>query len=1098
MVTQLRFLLPFLGLTLLATAPLQAQFQDPDCNDCNCAIGNGPLTASTLVSNLANHDLTWPSFGSSFTWSNANIFNQRFHRFYLVAGNRYTFSLCGANTANTVMYIAQATGAPLNCDNDGCGAPNGPSILTFVPQISALHRLFVYDGSCGNWFVNPSPSMSVTVTMEAPNPLPVNDEPCGAIALPMTGPNCVFTNTNSTAATLSVISGTGTAPSCASPSLMQNDVWFSTTVPPSGLIGISTSESGSLCAGAFNLYTATACNGTFTQLSNSCALGGTTGPNTDPALVYDAVAAGLNVGDVVYIRYWERNGNENGTFQICAYEAQRPPNDEPCGAITLPVNVGCTFSNYSNANATPVSTVTTSPDPVTAGCGGPAGNDMWFAVTVTADMVTNGFTVNTTAGTLSDMAMTWYRLTSGSACGPGTMQQIACNNNQAAINQMPRINSGPAGLVLVVGETIYIRIWANSPWEGTFGICATVNQPPPNNMPCGAIPLTAQYGCVMSNYSNENAFNTPSSFPGGTVAAPTCQTNWNNDVWFTVVMPPNGVIQLDTQVGSLVNGGMALYSATGSCGTGNLNLTQLACANVGSQQGPASSNMPYINYSNAGLAGQTLYVRVWRQGNQTNGNPDGNFGLCARRTDTPPGNCFYTLTLSDSAGDGWDGSFVTVCINGSCTNYTVNGATASVNIGVTIGQTITLSYTAAGGFQNQNSYSLTLFGQPKYISGTSPAQGLVWAETVTCDPPPAPQSDCIGAFTLCSQNILVNQAPTNTGGVADLNTSNRGCFNNNERQGLWYVWTVQESGNLAFTVYPQPWPVPPGTPFTIFDWAIWGPYAGLTCPPPGPPIRCNWASVFAPKGMQYDNSLPTSVGGAGPAMIRHLPVLAGEVYTLYVDNWGMTGLNFSIEWNTTTNPAYQPMASVDCIILPVDMIGFDVQALARTVEVSWRTVSEHNSAYFDVERSADGVNFLTIGRVAAAGNSDNLIDYSFVDDAPLEGVSYYRLRRVDQNDRADHTDAKQVMFRRGVASIELFPNPATNEIQVLYELPEEGIVQWRILDTSGRFILEGNDAGDRGRNRMEIPVVRLDQGSYILELRDGRGHPQGVARFVKH
>src|SRR5690606_5243953 len=162
--------------------------------------------------------------------------------------------------------------------------------------------------------------------------------------------------------------------------------------------------------------------GTFTQLPGGCVITGLTGPNSEPATVFDAFGAGLVAGQTVYIRYWERNGNENGSFEICAFEAVPPDNDEPCGAIELPMGTACVPATYSTENAFPLSTVTA--PPVTAGCGGPAGNDLWFQFTVPTPVPTSGITVNTIAGTLNNMAMTWYRLTGGSICGPGTLTQI--------------------------------------------------------------------------------------------------------------------------------------------------------------------------------------------------------------------------------------------------------------------------------------------------------------------------------------------------------------------------------------------------------------------------------------------------------------------------------------------------------------------------------------------------------------------------------------------------------------------------------------------------------------------------------------------------
>ena len=1075
----LRFALP---LVLLVATQAQAQ-QAEDCSSCAC-LPTTPTGASTLVT-ISTYPTLYPNVLSSQTWN--NVFNNQFHRFYFTQGHRYLITLCG-NTQNTVLFVTNSTGGlVLACDDDGCGPTGGPSQLFYTHEpVSGVGRIYAFNGACNTPFTTP---LTMTITRVAPLPLPPNDEPCNATPLPM-GPTCNFVAGNSIGATLTAAYGTNI---CGVPSLLQNDVWFSTTVPPSGLIGINTEESGSLCAGAYAIYSG-AC-GSLSLLASSCALNGPTGATSNAASVYNAFAAGLPVGATVYIRYWERNGNENGTFSICAYEAQRPVNDNPCGAVNLPVNVGCSFTSYSNANATNLS----GPTAGAPTCGGTPNNDLWFAVTVTPAMVTNGFTVNTTAGTQPNWSMAWYRLTG--ACGSGSLSQIACNDNQSGSNLMPRFNSVPS-LTLVAGETIYIRVWNTAPWEGTFGICATLNQPPPNDNPCGAIPLAVNYGCILSNGSNESATNTISPFPNGTFASgatPGCQPTIFNDVWYTVVMPPNGTIQIDTQLGTLINGGAALYSATGSCGGGNLTLTQLTgggtpCANNGSQQGPASVNMPYLNYSNPGLAGQTLYVRVWRQGAA---NPDGNFGICARRTDPPPTNCFYTLTLNDTGGDGWQGSFVTVCVGSNCNNYTVNGGSASINIGTNIGQLITISYTGVGGFQNQNSFTLTQFGQPVYISGTSPFTGVHFGESADCQPPPAPQSDCLGAVTLCSQSIQVNQNPSNTGGVVDLNASNRGCLSANERQGLWYTFSTLCAGNVAFSIVP--------TGGADYDFAVWGPLTGLSCPPTGAPLRCSWAAPSfsgAPTGLAINAALPTSEPAFGTGFVRHITAAPGDVYLLYIDNFSMNGVQFNLNWNagngtcpiTTTNP---DGSIVGCVVLPVELTDFEAQAYLRHVDLSWKTVNERNSDHFEVQRSADGLQFAPVGRVGAAGESQQTINYGLTDEDPILGMNYYRLKQQDKNGVFSFSEIIAVQFKPGAGVLEVYPNPTDDRLRVVFETNSEQAMRWRVTDASGRRVLEGSEPAMPGRNRIDLGVQQLEPGSYFLELLAPDGSTHGTARFIK-
>jgi mannose-1-phosphate guanylyltransferase / phosphomannomutase len=107
--------------------------------------------------------------------------------------------------------------------------------------------------------------------------------------------------------------------------------------------------------------------------------------------------------------------------------------------------------------------------------------------------------------------------------------------------------------------------------------------------------------------------------------------------------------------------------------------------------------------------------------------------------------------------------------------FTVLGNNASINIGANVGQVFTISYTAVGGNQGQNSYMVTQYSVPVYVSGSPPPQGMVLNSTVSCNPPPAPSGDCMGSISLCSN---ANQQPSYQPGALnnELNSGNAGCM----------------------------------------------------------------------------------------------------------------------------------------------------------------------------------------------------------------------------------------------------------------------------------------------------------------------------------
>jgi len=78
----------------------------------------------------------------------------------------------------------------------------------------------------------------------------------------------------------------------------------------------------------------------------------------------------------------------------------------------------------------------------------------------------------------------------------------------------------------------------------------------------------------------------------------------------------------------------------------------------------------------------------------------------------------------------------------------------------------------------------------------------------------------------------------------------------------------------------------------------------------------------------------------------------------------------------------------------VVLSGFNAVTTGYQVDISWKSVQEVGSSYFTIERSSDGVNFIEVTRVNAAGNSTSLLEYYEIDKDPLPGTSFYRLKQT--------------------------------------------------------------------------------------------------------
>jgi len=82
-------------------------------------------------------------------------------------------------------------------------------------------------------------------------------------------------------------------------------------------------------------------------------------------------------------------------------------------------------------------------------------------------------------------------------------------------------------------------------------------------------------------------------------------------------------------------------------------------------------------------------------------------------------------------------------------------------------------------------------------------------------------------------------------------------------------------------------------------------------------------------------------------------------------------------------------------VLPVELLYFNGNGYKTFNKLNWSTASEHNSDYFSIEKSFDGVNWDSIGYVKASGNSNQVIYYLYFDNNLKNDVVYYTLKQFD-------------------------------------------------------------------------------------------------------
>ncbi|MDB5235703.1 MAG: hypothetical protein JWR44_2696, partial [Hymenobacter sp.] len=168
--------------------------------------------------------------------------------------------------------------------------------------------------------------------------------------------------------------------------------------------------------------------------------------------------------------------------------------------------------------------------------------------------------------------------------------------------------------------------------------------------------------------------------------------------------------------------------------------------------------------------------------------------------------------------------------------------------------------------------------------------------------------------------------------------------------------------------------------------------------------------------------------------------------------------------------------------LPVELLSFSAGRQGAAVRVFWATASEKNSAYFLVQRSADGRIFADIERVAAQGNSTSRHDYAALDASPLAGMSYYRLRQVDKDGTSVFSPVVSVRFdgQPMAPALVAYPNPASAQgFQLLATNLSSTGGTVKVFDSVGRLVL--TQAAPTGTVEASIqPAKPLANGIYFV------------------
>ncbi len=184
--------------------------------------------------------------------------------------------------------------------------------------------------------------------------------------------------------------------------------------------------------------------------------------------------------------------------------------------------------------------------------------------------------------------------------------------------------------------------------------------------------------------------------------------------------------------------------------------------------------------------------------------------------------------------------------------------------------------------------------------------------------------------------------------------------------------------------------------------------------------------------------------------------------------------------------------------LPVSFLSLTAKKNGNKTQLDWSTATEQNSAHFNIQRSADGINFTDVlGKVKAAGNSNTIRTYSFADNKPFSNWNYYRLEQVDINGDVSYSIIVAVRFEDDNRRFSIYPNPAKDFINLSYNGSISGTLNIQIIDNKGAAVDSRRLNVVSGNSVNRINIERLSAGVYMLRYTTPEGEISNV-KFVKN
>lgn len=178
----------------------------------------------------------------------------------------------------------------------------------------------------------------------------------------------------------------------------------------------------------------------------------------------------------------------------------------------------------------------------------------------------------------------------------------------------------------------------------------------------------------------------------------------------------------------------------------------------------------------------------------------------------------------------------------------------------------------------------------------------------------------------------------------------------------------------------------------------------------------------------------------------------------------------------------------EAMILPVTLNSFTAVKENKAVLLNWNATAESNMDHYAVERSSNGRNFYSLASIPSLNQFAT--DYSYTDNSPFAGVSYYRLK-MEGTVYQKYSKIVSVHFDNN-NTISLSPCPWTKGSDLFISNPRNEVLRIQFYDANGQLVSNVITIADR------VPTNNLHgaEGKLFYKVFDAKNQLLGSGTLL--